>query len=127
MNLFKSAMSLIQSLNPAVKVKIVLNNSIFDSNTGIYTNVTNEYDAYAQVQAAEASVSDTSDTSTDTVNTYDVWLIDLSPTIVNSLMSTSIQNTSIILNNGIKIKAIEKGDYSYNGWIYIKGVQYADN
>lgn len=127
MNLFTSAMSLIQSLNPAVKVKIVLNNSEFDNNTGVYNNITAEYDAYAQIQAIESGIGDTSDTSTDSVNAFDIWFINLSPTIVNSIMSTSTQNTSIILNNGTTIKAIEKGDYSYNGWIYIKGVQYGCN
>lgn len=125
MNLFKAAMSLVQSINPCQAVIIRSRRSVFDENTGIYNEEIKETEASAQVQINAASVQDMSDTATNSYNIYELWFVNLTPVIVDALVSTDVLNTDITLSNGIMLRITEKEDYSYNGWIYCKGVQYA--
>lgn len=126
MNVFSAAMGLIQSINPCQTVIIRSRKSIFDANTGIYNEKIEEIEASAQVQTTPSSVQDMSDTATNSYNVYDLWFINLTPVIVDALVSTDVLNTDIVLNNGIVLRIIEKEDYTYNGWIYCKGVQHAN-
>lgn len=125
MNLFRAAMGLVQSINPCQMVIIRSRRSVFDKNTGIYNEEIKEIEASAQVQTTASSVQDMSDTATNSYNVYDLWFVNLTPVIVDALVSTDVLNTDIILSNGIILRITEKEDYAYNGWIYCKGVQYA--
>lgn len=125
MNLFRAAMGLVQSINPCQTVIIRSRRSVFDKNTGIYNEEIKETEASAQVQTNTSSVQDMSDTATNSYNAYDLWFVNLTPVIVDALVSTDVLNTDITLSNGVMLRITEKEDYSYNGWIYCKGVQYA--
>lgn len=125
MNLFRAAMGLVQSINPCQTVVIRSRRSVFDENTGIYNEEIKETEASAQIQTTASSIQDMSDTATNSYNTYDLWFVNLTPVIVDALVSTDVLNTDIILSNGMTLRITEKEDYSYNGWIYCKGVQYA--
>lgn len=126
MNLFRAAMGLVQSINPCQTVIIRGRRSKFDENTGIYNEEIKETEASAQVQTTASSIQDMSDTATNSYNTYDLWFVNLTPVIVDALVSTDVLNTDVILSNGMMLRITEKEDYSYNGWIYCKGVQYAN-
>lgn len=123
MNLFTSAMSLIQSINACESVIIENRSSIFNENTGVYDEEVTSIDAYAQIQTTPSIVQDMSDTATNSVNAYEMWFINLTPAVVDALVSDKILNTRIIIRNNIILDIIEKEDYAYNGWIYVKGVQ----
>lgn len=126
MNLFKNAMSLISSVSKPQLITIIFNNSILNEENGIYENVATEYQAYAHIQQQETSLKDITTTAINSVNKYSLWLINLSPTIINSFASTAVQNTKIKINDNLLLEVISKEDYSYNGWIFVRGVQNGD-
>lgn len=122
MNLFTTAMSLIQSLNPCEKVIISNRTSVFNPQTGVYDETSNDIEAFAQIQTTPSAIKDLADTVTNSINVYDLWFINLTPTIVDALISDKILNTKVTIRNNIILDIIEKEDYAYNGWIYVKGV-----
>lgn len=125
MNVFKAAMSIIQQINKNQSVIIRNKTSVFNEYTGLYEQRVTEIEAVAQVQTTPSSVQDIADTATNSYNIYELWFVNLTPVIVDSLVSTNILNTEVVLKNGVVLVITEKEDYSYNGWIYCKGVQYA--
>lgn len=125
MNVFKAAMSIIQQINKNQPVIIRNKTSVFNEYTGLYDQRVTEIEAVAQVQTTPSSIQDIADTATNSCNAYELWFVNLTPVIVDSLVSTNILNTEVVLKNGVVLVITEKEDYSYNGWIYCKGVQYA--
>ena len=125
MNVFKAAMSIIQQINKNQPVIIRNKTSVFNEYTGLYDQRVTEIEAVAQVQTTPSSIQDIADTATNSCNTYELWFVNLTPVIVDSLVSTNILNTEVVLKNGVVLVITEKENYSYNGWIYCKGVQYA--
>lgn len=127
MNVFTTAMSLIQSINKCQNVIIRSRVSEFNSDTGVYNEITKDVEAYAQIQMEAVSVQDMGDTATNSAHKYNLWFINLTPLVVDALLSVDVLNTEVILADGKALQIIEKEDYSYNGWIYCKGVKYANN
>lgn len=121
MNVFKLAMNLISTINRNKLVIIRTKSSVFNKTTGVYETMTSELLAEAQVQTNPQNIQDKGDTATDTFEQYDLWFVNLTPSVINSLINVELQNTEIIYN-GKTISLTEREDYSYNGWIFCKGV-----
>ena len=123
MNVFTNAMSLISNIKPAENVTIITITTTLDETSGVYNTTEAETSAYAHIQTNNVKVDDMGETATNTTYQYELWFVNLTPEVVDSLLSVDMQNTRIKTSDGDVLALIERGDYSYNGWIYAKAVR----